>query len=172
MEGKTRNLIINVPPRSLKSFLVSIVLPAFLLGKNPAFKIVCVSYSQDLATTLATDFRKIVDSEWYRKLFNVDPPMKNAEGEYQTAAGGFRYATSITGTFTGRGGELIIIDDPLNAGEAYSKSSRQKVIDWFTGSAVSRLDDKRTGARKSWSCSAFIKRISLDFCLSRADGGI
>jgi predicted phage terminase large subunit-like protein len=144
--GKNRNLIINVPPRSLKSFLVSVVLPAFLLGRNPAFKIICVSYSQDLATTLATDFRKIVDSEWYQRVFSVAPPMKNAESEYQTAAGGFRYATSVTGTFTGRGGDLIIIDDPLNANEAYSKPSRQRVIDWFTGSAVSRLDDKRTGA--------------------------
>jgi predicted phage terminase large subunit-like protein len=76
----------------------------------------------------------------------VPPPVKSTESEYQTAAGGFRYATSITGTLTGRGGDLIIIDDPLNASEAYSKASRQKVLDWFTGTALSRLDDKRTGA--------------------------
>src|SRR5580700_6442488 len=54
--GEIRNLIINVPPRSLKSFFVSVVLPANLLGRNPAFKIICASYSQDLATALASDF--------------------------------------------------------------------------------------------------------------------
>src|ERR1700678_3244663 len=60
MAGETRNLIVNVPPRSLKSFLVSIVLPAYLLGTRPAFRIICASYSNDLAVALATDFRKTV----------------------------------------------------------------------------------------------------------------
>jgi predicted phage terminase large subunit-like protein len=146
IDGATRYLIINQPPRSLKSFFISVVLPAFMLGKNPAFTITCVSYSQDLSSTHATDFRKLVQSEWYRKLFNVPTPAKNTESEYKTPAGGFRYATSITGTFTGRGGDLVIIDDPLNATEAHSKASRQKVIDWYSGNAATRHDDKHKGA--------------------------
>jgi predicted phage terminase large subunit-like protein len=146
IDGVSRYLIINQPPRSLKSFLISICLPAFILGKNPSFTITVVCYSQDLSNTIATDFRKLVESEWYRKLFNVPPPTKNTESEYRTPAGGFRYATSITGTFTGRGGDLVIIDDPLNASEAHSKASLQKVIGWYSGNAVTRHDDKHKGA--------------------------
>jgi predicted phage terminase large subunit-like protein len=146
IEGKTTNLIINVPPRSLKSFFVSVVFPAYLLGIRPSFRIVCASYSQDLSIPLAVEFRKIVESDWYKKLFNVAPPIKNTDAEYHTAVGGTRYTTSVGGTLTGRGGDLIIIDDPLNGIEAYSKPAREKVIGWFTGTAGSRLDDKRTGA--------------------------
>jgi hypothetical protein len=145
IDGATRYLIINQPPRSLKSFLISVVLPAFLLGKTPSFTITVVCYSQDLSNNIAIDFRKLIESEWYRKLFNVPPPIKNTENEYRTAAGGFRYSTSITGTFTGRGGDLVIIDDPLNANDACSKASRQKVIEWYSGNAVTRHDDKHKG---------------------------
>jgi hypothetical protein len=146
IEGKTKNLTINVPPRSLKSFFISVVLPAYLLGIRPSFRIVRASYSQDLSISYAVNFRKIVESDWYKKLFNVAPPIKNTDAEYHTAVGGTRYTTSVGGTLTGRGGDLIIIDDPLNGIEAYSKPAREKVIAWFTGTAGSRLDDKRTGA--------------------------
>jgi hypothetical protein len=60
--------------------------------------------------------------------------------------GGGRYATSVGGTLTGRGGDTIIVDDPLNANEAQSEIARKKVIDWYGGTLVSRLNDKRTGA--------------------------
>ena len=73
-------------------------------------------------------------------------PVKNTENEYQTSKGGFRYATSVGGTLTGRGGEIVIIDDALSASEAMSKVSREKANDWFTGTLSSRLDDKSKGA--------------------------
>ena len=66
--------------------------------------------------------------------------------EFVTTLGGGRYATSVGGTLTGRGADLIVIDDPLNAAEAQSEAARKRVIDWFGGSLVSRLNDKRTGA--------------------------
>lgn len=145
IEGKMRRLIINLPPRHLKSFIVSVALPAFLLGMDPTVKIFCVSYSDDLAKTLARDFRRIVESNWYQKIFPNVMPSKMTENEFATKAGGFRYATSVGGTLTGRGADFIIIDDPLKAGDAYSDKLRQSVNDWYTSTLLSRLNDKEKG---------------------------
>src|SRR5208337_640209 len=67
--GKVKRLIINVPPRSLKSLTGSVSFPAFVLGNDPSKRIIVVSYGEDLAVKLANDFRAIVDSDWYRRLF-------------------------------------------------------------------------------------------------------
>jgi predicted phage terminase large subunit-like protein len=146
--GKIKRLIINVPPRSLKSMVSSVSFPAFVLGHDPTKRIIVVSYGADLAVKLANDFRAIVDSEWYRRLF---PWMqlsrvKNTELEVVTTQLGLRLATSIEGTLTGRGGDIIIIDDPLKPSDALSDSRRERVNDWFPNTLVSRLDDKLTGA--------------------------
>src|ERR1700682_3195459 len=69
MQGKIRRLIINVPPRHLKSLCASIALPAFWLGHNPAAQVLCVSYAQDLSDKLARDCRNILMSRWYQRLF-------------------------------------------------------------------------------------------------------
>lgn len=143
--GEVTRLIINAPPRSLKSLLVSVAFAAWVLGNRPTAKFICVSYSQELAAKLAGDFRKIVQADWYKRIFRIAFPLKDSEGEYQTAAGGFRLATSVGGTLTGRGGDFILIDDPLSALDAFSKTSREGVNDWYGGTLLSRLDDKRTG---------------------------
>ncbi len=144
--GDTLRLVINLAPRLLKSLFASIALPAHMLGKDPTKKIICVSYSQDLALLHASHFRKIVQSAWYRRIFSVDDPTKDTEAEYQTSSGGFRLAISVGGSLTGRGGNLIIIDDPVSAQEAYSDASRNKVNDWFRTTLLSRLDDKNKDA--------------------------
>jgi predicted phage terminase large subunit-like protein len=144
--GRTKRLIMNIPPRSLKSFISSVVVPAFLLGKNPTLKIICVSYSQELADKFSTDFRRIIESDWYKRLFPTLRLPKNSENEVQTTLGGFRYATSIGGTLTGRGGDIFIIDDPLSATEAHRKSSRDSVNSWFSSTLLSRLDDPAESA--------------------------
>jgi predicted phage terminase large subunit-like protein len=146
LDGRTKRLLINVAPRSLKSLFASIAFPAFGLGRNPALKFICMSYSQDLAIKHASDFRRIVGSDWYRQTFGAKPPIKDTEGEYLTSSGGFRYTTSVGGTLTGRGGDILIVDDPLSAADAMSKISRDKVNEWFTGTLMSRLDDKSRGA--------------------------
>jgi predicted phage terminase large subunit-like protein len=143
--GEATRLIINAPPRSLKSFLVSVAFSAWVLGNRPTQKFICVSYSQELAAKLAGDFRKIVQADWYKRIFRTAPPLKDTEAEYQTAQGGFRLATSVGGTLTGRGGDFILIDDPLSAVDAFSKTSRERVNDWYGATLLSRLDDKRTG---------------------------
>jgi predicted phage terminase large subunit-like protein len=143
IQGEQPRLIINLPPRQLKSFITSVVLPAFILGQDPSAKIICISYSDELAKTLARDFKRIVESAWYLKIFPHVQPTKTTENEFVTDQGGFRYATSVGGTLTGRGGDFIIIDDPIKPEEANSDSTRKKANDWIQSTLFSRLDDKK-----------------------------
>jgi predicted phage terminase large subunit-like protein len=147
IEGRMPRLIINLPPRQLKSFLVSVALPAFLLGQNPTAKIICVSYSDELARTLARDFRRIVEAAWYRKLFPAVKLSKCTEKEIYTTKGGFRYSTSVHGSLTGLGGDFIIIDDPMKSADANSDKLRESTNDWYRNTLLSRLDDKEYGVQ-------------------------
>jgi predicted phage terminase large subunit-like protein len=146
--GKLRRLLVNVPPRSLKSIVYSVALPAFILGHDPSKRLIVVSYGTELSVKQAIDFRAIMNSSWYRRVFPETriSAAKNTETEVMTTAGGHRLATSIDGTLTGRGGDLIIIDDPLKPLDALSESRREKVNQWYFNTLLSRLDDKQTGA--------------------------
>lgn len=145
LAGVKRRLIINLPPRHLKSFLVSVAWPAFLLTRNPSLKIFCVSYSEELAKTIARDFNRLVESPWYRVLFAQVRPIKSTESEFVTEQGGFRLALSMRGSITGRGADLIIIDDPCRPEDAVSDRARTAVNEWFRTTLLTRLDDKRMG---------------------------
>ena len=107
--------IVNLPPRSLKSIMVSVAFPAFLLGHDPTRWIICVSYSGDLAKKHANDFRALMMAPWYRDVFTgTRIGAKDSESEIELTARGFRLATSVRGTLTGRGAELLIIDACLS----------------------------------------------------------
>lgn len=146
--GKTRRLIINLPPRSLKSVIASVAFPAFVMGHDPSKRIICVSYAQDLATKHSNDFRALIGSGWYQRLFPGTRPSarKNTEAEIQTTGGGMRLATSVGGTLTGRGGSLIIIDDPIKPDDAMSATTREACNKWYSNTLLSRLDNKVDGA--------------------------
>lgn len=146
--GEIRRLIINMPPRSLKSIMASVAFPAYILGLDPSRRLICVSYSADLAKKHANDFRAVLEAPWYRSTFPTTRigPYKNSETEIELTARGFRLATSVGGTLTGRGGDIIIIDDPLKPDDALSETKRSAANQWFKNTLLSRLDDKRTGA--------------------------
>lgn len=146
--GRLNRLIVTVPPRNLKSIIASVALPSFVLGHDPTRRIIAVSYSGDLAKKHSTDFRSVLRADWYRQTFpeTAIDRKKDTEAEVRTSRRGFRYATSVGGTLTGRGGDLIIIDDPLKPQDAFSASKRQFVNDWYSNTLLSRLDDKRSGA--------------------------
>jgi predicted phage terminase large subunit-like protein len=144
--GRNRRLLINQPPRSLKSICVSVAYVAWILGQDSTRRIIVVGYSQDFAAELHRQFRVVVNSDWYRALFPATIWSKETGLDLVTTMGGGRLATSIGGTLTGRGADLIIVDDPLNANEALSEPARKRVIDWYSGSLVSRLNDKGTDA--------------------------
>ena len=129
--GETTRLLINQPPRSLKSICVSVAYFAWLLGRDPTRRVIVVSYSGDFAAELHRQFRQVASSEWYAALFPHTRWAKETGLEFVTTLGGGRYATSVGGTLTGRGADLIVIDDPLNAAEAQSEAARKRVIDWF-----------------------------------------
>lgn len=115
--GKIKRLIINVPPRSLKSHCASVAFVAWLLGHNPSAQILCASYAQDLADKHALDTRSVIMSQFYRDIFATRiSRLKQAVSEFTTTGGGFRLATSVGGVLTGRGSDYVIIDDPLEAG--------------------------------------------------------
>ena len=142
LAGRTRRLIINQPPRSLKSITVSVGFVAWLLGRDPSLRIIVASYSAEFAIELHRQFRMVIESDWYRSVFPATRWAKETGLELVTTKGGSRYAVSVGGSLTGRGGDLIIVDDPLNAAEAQSEAARKRVTDWFTGSLLQRLNDK------------------------------
>ena len=142
--GDISRLLINQPPRSLKSICVSVAYVAWLLGHDPTRRVIVVSYANEFAAELHRQFRMVIDAPWYRALFPAMRPARDSGTELVTTAGGSRYATSVGGTLTGRGADLIIVDDPLKAEEAMSEPARKRVIDWYGGTLVSRLNDKET----------------------------
>jgi predicted phage terminase large subunit-like protein len=147
LAGKLRRLIINVPPRSLKSHMASIAFPAFLLGHSPSSQIICASYAQDLADKHAGDCRSLIQSPFYQELFPGVrlSSRRPALNDFTTTEKGFRLSTSVGGVLTGRGADFIIIDDPLKPDEALSETQRKTVNEWFDHTVVSRQNNKTTG---------------------------
>jgi len=143
LRGKIKRLIITVPPRHLKSICASVGFPAWILGHDPARRIINVTYSNELTNDLSRQFRAVVNSDWYRRTFPAVKVAKETEAEFATTKGGFRYGTSVGGTLTGRGGNFIIIDDPIKPEEAMSKAARESVISWFKTTLTTRLDSKK-----------------------------
>jgi predicted phage terminase large subunit-like protein len=144
--GETKRLIINVPPRSLKSQAASVAFPAWLMGHNPSAQIICASYGQDLANKHAGDCRSVLSSDFYRSIFSTRlSPDRKAVHEFMTTEKGVRLATSVGGVLTGRGADFIIIDDPLKPDEALSETQRNAANAWYDHTLYSRLNDKKTG---------------------------
>jgi predicted phage terminase large subunit-like protein len=142
--GEVRRLIITLPPRTLKSLCASVALPAWFLGRYPSERVVVVSYSDVLARTHANDFRLLVNHPICQASFPAMRLARDTDREIVTTKRGKRIATSIDGTLTGLGGNLIVIDDPLKLGDAMSEAVRTRVIDWYRSTLLSRADDKMT----------------------------
>src|SRR4029077_19002940 len=127
----TGGIIVNIPPRHLKSLAASIALPAWLLGHHPTEAIVNVTYGQELSDKFARDCRAIMMASWYRALFPTRlSSARSPLQELVTTQSGFRLATSVGGVLTGRGADLIIIDDPLKPDDALSEPRRDAAHKW------------------------------------------
>lgn len=144
--GKCKRLIINLPPRYLKSHCASVAFTAWLLGHNPSTQIICASYGQDLSEKLARDARSIMTSAWYQEVFATRlHPNKQAVNDFMTTRNGGRMATSVGGVLTGRGGDFLIIDDPIKPEDALSETQRRNANIWFDHTLRSRLNNKADG---------------------------
>ncbi len=140
-------LVINVPPRYLKSISVSVAWPAWLLGKNPSERILAASYAEILALKHSMDCRLVIQSDWYRRVFpgTVLTGDQNEKRKFVTTARGHRFATSVGASTIGEGGRFLIVDDPLNAAQAVSDVERERANTWFDQGFSTRLDDKENG---------------------------
>jgi len=134
-------LVMNLPPRSLKSYLVSVAFVAWMLGRDPCLRIICASYSEDLANKFSRDCRALMESRFYKRVFRTRlNPKKSTEGEFETTRRGSRLATSVGGTLTGRGGDILIVDDPTKAHDANSQAALETANEWFRDTALNRLN--------------------------------
>jgi hypothetical protein len=141
-KGEVRRLIITLPPRSLKSLCASVALPAWFLGHYPWERVVVISYSDFLSRHHANDFRRLVNDPLYQPTFPTMRLDRETDREITTTQRGKRIATSIDGTLTGLGGNLNIIDDPIKLGDAMSDAVRERVIEFYRSTLLSRGDDK------------------------------
>ncbi|MGH6678538.1 MAG: terminase large subunit domain-containing protein, partial [Bradyrhizobium sp.] len=145
--GRCKRLIVNVPPRHLKSLATSVAFPAWLLGHEPAKQILSVTYAQDLSDNLARKSRMLMTSAFYEALFDTRlSKRREAISDFETTEGGNRLSTSIGGVLTGRGADIIIIDDPLKADDALSETRRRSVNEWYDNTLRSRLNSQENGA--------------------------
>ena len=146
--GQIKRLVINVPPRSLKSTIISVAWPAWLLATNPAKRIIVASYSNAISVKLSEECRLIMESEWYKTLYPNSKIVRgrNKKDKFYTQENGFRFATSIAGTLTGEGADILIVDDPQTPMHAESQKRREVAVCWFDQTFSSRLNDKKKGA--------------------------
>lgn len=145
--GGTRRLLVTMPPRNGKTNLISVIFVAWCLGQDPTMNFVCVSYANELSAKFGRRCRSIMQSSWYRELFpnTVISSERSAADDFETTRGGGRLSTSVTGTLTGRGGDIIILDDVIKPDEAFSETVRNSVNEWYRSTLSSRLNNKRKG---------------------------
>ncbi len=144
--GNIKRLIINIPPRMLKSICVSVAWPVWLLGHQSAYRIINTSYSNVLSVKHSLDCRLIINSQWYKNLFTNTVIATNTQHKFSTTRNGFRFATSVGGSVTGEGADILIIDDPHNPTHINSAKMRQKAIDWYEQTLCTRLNNPDKGA--------------------------
>jgi phage terminase large subunit-like protein len=139
-------IVLNMPPRHLKTLLASVFLAAWLLAWNPAERIIIITYSEQLALHSAYLLRKILQSRWYMRYFATRlADDRTRVSDFTTTAGGGVYAVSAEGSITGRGATIIIFDDPLNIDDASNLDQIEKVNERFDTVVMSRLDNPKTG---------------------------
>jgi predicted phage terminase large subunit-like protein len=123
-------------------------MPAWILGHDPTKRIIASSYAQVLSIKHSLDCKFVMNSSWYKELFpnTILSKSHNQKSKFLTTQNGFRFASSVLGSITGEGGDLLIIDDPHKPMDINSPKKRSKVIDWYEQTLVTRLNNKNEGA--------------------------
>ena len=139
-EGKLKRLIVNMPPRHTKSEFASSLLPAWMIGRNPKLKIIMTTHTGELAVRFGRKAKHLIDSEEYQRFFKTRlQEDSKAAGRWETAQGGEYFAAGVGGAITGRGADLLIIDDPHSEQEALNLSALEKAYEWYTSGPRQRL---------------------------------
>jgi predicted phage terminase large subunit-like protein len=139
--GEIRRLIINMPPRHTKSEFASFLLPAWLIGRRPKLKIMQTTHTAELAFRFGRKVRTLMESEEYHKIFQKVSLRADdkAAGRWSTTQGGEYFAAGVGGAVTGRGADLLIIDDPHSEQDALSPSALEHAYEWYTSGPRQRL---------------------------------
>lgn len=144
-----RRLIINIPPRHMKSLICSVFFPAWVWLHSPAHRFLTSSYDGRLSTRDAVKSRDVLLSPWYQETFRPEWRIKadtNVKSWYENDETGYRLAISTASGATGHGGDTIIVDDPLNKRDRHSEAARTASVEHVKTVLPGRLNDKKTGA--------------------------
>jgi hypothetical protein len=138
--GEINRLIVNMPPRHTKSEFASYLLPAWMVGREPRLKIIQATHTGELAVRFGRKAKNLIDSEDYGKIFKTRlQEDSKAAGRWETAQGGEYFAAGVGGAITGRGADLLIIDDPHSEQDALSPSALESAYEWYTSGPRQRL---------------------------------
>jgi hypothetical protein len=141
-----QRLLINVPPRSSKSSLVSIAFPAWAWIHNPEEQFIYASYAASLSLAHSLKCRRLIESPWYQNNWGHRVQLskdQRSKGEFQNMRGGHRIATSVGGSTTGRGGHILVCDDPNNVQDAESEAKRENTLQWKSQVWPSRFNNPK-----------------------------
>ena len=148
--GQIREGVITIPPRTLKSRIITVAWPVWEWANRPETKFITASYAADLALDHSVQSRDLIRSPWHQRLYSHQYALagdQNVKGYYKNDKGGHRVATSVGGSATGWGADIIIADDPINVKEANSKAVRDAAMDWWRRVMPTRLNDPKTGRK-------------------------
>ena len=140
-QGKCKRLIVNMPPRHTKSEFASVYFPSWIMGLNPDMKIMQTTHTADLSIRFGRKVRNLMDTQEYKRMFDnvsLAADSKSA-GRWETSQGGEYFAAGVGGAITGRGADLLIIDDPHSEQDALSKVALEDTYEWYTSGPRQRL---------------------------------
>jgi predicted phage terminase large subunit-like protein len=139
--GKSKRLIVNMPPRHTKSEFASVYFPAWMMGRNPKLKIIQATHTTELATGFGRKCKAVVNSPPFQESFPEVKisPESQAAGRWNTVDGGEYFAAGVGAAITGRGADLLIIDDPHSEQDALSSTSFEACYEWYTSGPRQRL---------------------------------
>ena len=139
--GKIKRLIVNMPPRHTKSEFASVYFPSYMMGLKPDMKIMQTTHTAELSQRFGRKVRNLMDTEEYKRVFDnvtLSADSKSA-GRWETSVGGEYFAAGVGGAITGRGADLLIIDDPHSEQDALSPSALESAYEWYTSGPRQRL---------------------------------
>ena len=140
-QGKLKRLIINMPPRHTKSEFASHLFPAWMMGRNPKLKIIQTTHTAELSYNFGRKVRNLFDQQEFKDVFpqvTLSQDSK-AAGRFTTNKGGEYFAAGVGGAITGRGADLLIIDDPHSEQDALSQTAMDNAYEWYTSGPRQRL---------------------------------
>jgi hypothetical protein len=149
-QGDLQKLLINIPPRFAKSLLVCVFWMTWVWMRDPKKRWMFASYSQVFSKRDSLRCRRIIESPWYQARWGNRFQLTGDQNEklkFENDKTGFRMATSVGGTATGEGGDILVVDDPHKPDEVHSDTTREGVLDWWRETWSSRLNDEKTGVK-------------------------